>query len=157
MESVAAKDVSVPTVRQLLAGEAILAQGETILLVEDEDFVRKVTSDLLRESGYVVLSAANATAARLLFMTCAKPVALLLCDSVLPGENGMSLARALRGMSPKLKVVFVSGYPATRVSRKFNQKPAVRYLQKPYSGSTLIAEIRLALEPKSPSAHTRGT
>ncbi len=96
MESVATKEVPVARLPQLLAGEAIVALPETILVVEDEGFVRQVTSELLRESGYRVLSAANATAARLLFMTSANPIALLLCDSVLPGENGLSLARALR-------------------------------------------------------------
>ncbi len=155
MESVPTEDLIVPPVRQLLAGEAILAVGEPILLVEDEDFVREVTCDLLLESGYEVLSAANATAARLLFMTSAQPVALLLCDSVLPGENGLSLARALRRMSPKLKVVFVSGYPAPSVSRKSNLRPAARYLQKPYSGSTLILEIQRALKAKGPLADAR--
>jgi hypothetical protein len=69
MESVATKEVPVFRLPQLLAGEAIVALRETILIVEDEDFVRQVTSELLRESGYGVLSAANATAARLLFMT----------------------------------------------------------------------------------------
>jgi two-component system cell cycle sensor histidine kinase/response regulator CckA len=155
MESVPTKVVTVPTVRQLLAGEAILALRETILIVEDEDFVRTVTSELIRESGYVVLSAANTTAARLLFMTSANPVALLVCDSVPPGENGLSLARALRRMSPQLKVLFVSGHPAPRMSRKANLRPAARSLQKPYSGSTLIAEIQLALKTKGPLADAR--
>src|SRR6266568_7604935 len=155
MESVATKEVPVARLPQLLAGEAIVVLPETILVVEDEGFVRQVTSELLRESGYRVLSAANATAARLLFMTSANPIALLLCDSVLPGENGLSLARALRRMSPKLKVVFVSGYPAPSVSRKSNLRPAARYLQKPYSGSTLILEIQRALKAKGPLADAR--
>jgi two-component system, cell cycle sensor histidine kinase and response regulator CckA len=133
-----------------------MVSRETILVVEDEDFVREATSELLRNCGHDVLSASDGVTARHLFTTCIKTVALLLCDAVLPGESGQSLAHALRRISPKLRVVLVSGYPAAPTRSKSNRSPATRRLQKPDSGSTLIAEIHRALKTRRQRAAAGG-
>lgn len=150
MESLATKESAA------LGMPLLLLLPNTILVVEDEGFVRGVTCELLRESGYTVLEAADAAAARRLFAGCASSVNLLVCDVVLPDENGASLARALRRMAPALKVVLVSGYPAARLSGKSGRTRVARRLQKPHSAASLFAEIQLAMKGKHSRPRIRG-
>jgi two-component system cell cycle sensor histidine kinase/response regulator CckA len=116
---------------------------QTILLVEDEDFVRKVTCEVLRFAGYEVLPARNAIEAAAIFAHWKQRVALLLSDVVLPGRTGGELARELRAIDPALKVILISGYPQGRLStppaREF------QYLEKPFSATTLMQKVWLVL------------
>jgi CheY-like chemotaxis protein len=89
----------------------LLRGHETILLVEDESFLREVTCEILESAGYRVLKARTATEAISVFDECRTIVRLLLTDVVLPGQNGRDLATDLRNVSPKLKIIFTSGYP----------------------------------------------
>lgn len=81
----------------------------TILLVEDEDFVREVTCEVLQSSGYRVLKARNAVEATVTFRRHRQEVGLLITDVVMPGQNGRDLARELSSVCPGLKTLFVSG------------------------------------------------
>ena len=83
----------------------------TILLVEDESFLREVTCEILESAGYQVLKARTAAEAISAFDEYKTIVRLLLTDVVLPGQNGRDLATDLRSVSPKLKIIFTSGYP----------------------------------------------
>jgi CheY-like chemotaxis protein len=83
----------------------------TILLVEDESFLREVTCEILESAGYRVLKARTAAEAISAFDEYKTIVRLLLTDVVLPGQNGCDLATDLRSISPKLKIIFTSGYP----------------------------------------------
>lgn len=87
----------------------LLRGHETILLVEDESFLREVTCEILESAGYRVLKARTATEAISVFDECRTIVRLLLTDVVLPGQNGRDLATDLRNVSPKLKIIFTSG------------------------------------------------
>lgn len=114
---------------------------KTILVVEDEAFVCEVTCDILKHSGYRVLRAEDAATAKKLFSRCSDQIDLLLCDAVLPDEDGMSLARTLRRQSPTLKMIFASGYPRAELGADFDGEQA-EFLTKPYSSATLIAKVR---------------
>lgn len=81
----------------------------TILLVEDENYLRDVTSDVLESAGYRVLKTRNAAEAIAAFSEYKTIVRLLLTDVVLPGQNGRDLANDLRGICPKLRIIFISG------------------------------------------------
>jgi DNA-binding NtrC family response regulator len=83
----------------------------TILLVEDEAFLRDATCDILESAGYRVLKTQNAAEAISAFSEYNAIVRLLLTDVVLPGQNGRDLANELRSVSPKLRIIFISGYP----------------------------------------------
>src|ERR1043165_1866834 len=83
----------------------------SILLVEDETFVREVTAEILTTAGYKVLKARSAVEGIREFRQHKGEVALLLVDVVLPGKNGRDMARELMREEPKLKTVFISGYP----------------------------------------------
>lgn len=80
-----------------------------ILLVEDEEFVRQVTSEVLQSAGYHVLQAREAIEATGAFRRHRQNVRLLITDVVMPGQNGRDLARELRSGCPDLKTLFISG------------------------------------------------
>jgi DNA-binding response OmpR family regulator len=118
---------------------------KTILVVEDEAFVCEVTCDILKHCGYGVLRAEDAATAKKLFSRYSEQIDLLLCDAVLPDENGMSLAQMLRRQSPTLKLIFASGYPRSELDAEFDREQA-EFLTKPYSSATLIARVRKLLK-----------
>ena len=86
------------------------SEPATILLVEDESFVREVTCEVLRSAGYRVLPARDAAEAMRFYELRRGNVDLLLSDVILPGETGPALAGTLRKKNPTLKVLLVSGY-----------------------------------------------
>ena len=120
----------------------------TILVVEDEAFVREVTCEILECEGYRVLKARNASEARIAFRRYRKVIRLLLTDVVLPGENGRDLARDLRFAHPDLPTVFVSGYPQNIVTQGSPVENGMFYLPKPFCAESLIQKVRQALAPK---------
>jgi two-component system cell cycle sensor histidine kinase/response regulator CckA len=128
---------------------------QTILVVEDETFVCEVTCDLLRHSGYRVLHAENAADARRIFSRHFDEIDLLLCDAILPDENGLSLAHCLRQRSPRLKVIVASGYPRSELDRKIDIDACTQFLTKPFTSATLISRIRMLLTEQCASLQTQ--
>lgn len=120
------------------------AQG-TILVVEDEAFVREVTCDILECEGFRVLKARTAAEARTVFRRYRKIVRLLLTDVVLPGQNGRDLAKDLRKLCPTLTTIFVSGYPENAVTRDGLADDGMFYLAKPFSAESLLKKVRQVL------------
>lgn len=98
-----------PEPAAILDSTAALRGRETILLVEDEQFLREVTCEILESAGYRVLKTGNATEAASAFKEFQPIVRLLLTDVVLPGQNGRDLANELRIICPKLSIIFISG------------------------------------------------
>ncbi len=117
----------------------------TILLVEDENSVRKVTRQVLQDAGYGVLEAGCAAEASVAFHSCPAEVRLLLTDVVLPDRNGCELSAELTSNCSSLKTLFISGYPENAVTRQGSQHRGSLYLPKPFSVKTLLEQIRHAL------------
>jgi two-component system, cell cycle sensor histidine kinase and response regulator CckA len=127
-------------------GALSLSGTETILLVEDESEVREVAVTALRSYGYAVIEAADAEQACRLYSSREEPIHLLLTDVVMPGMNGVELAKRLRSFDPQLKVVFVSGYADSIILRESAPDEAVHFVQKPYRMVLLANKIREVLE-----------
>jgi DNA-binding response OmpR family regulator len=123
---------------------------ETIVLVEDETFLREVTCEILESAGYRVLKTQNAEEAISAFREYKKIVRLLLTDVVLPGQNGRDLATELRNDCPKLKIIFISGYPENAVTRHGIKEDGMFYLPKPFSLQSLTRKVKQVLEERSP-------
>ncbi|MFI5118901.1 MAG: PAS domain S-box protein [Thermoanaerobaculia bacterium] len=119
---------------------------ETILLVEDEESVRRLASLLLERSGDRLLVAASAEEALETARGFAGPIDLLLTDVVLPGLNGRRLADLLAPERPSMKVVFASGYFDDRGILE----PGSDFIQKPFNPETLARSVRRALDRKGP-------
>ncbi len=116
----------------------------TILLVEDEAFVREVTSEVLRSAGYQVLAAGSAVEAESLFDACRGDLQLLLTDVVLPGDTGRVLAeKLLRREKAELKVLLVTGYAEEMAALEARQMECLR---KPFSTATLLRRVRQLLD-----------
>jgi two-component system cell cycle sensor histidine kinase/response regulator CckA len=124
------------------------AVQNTILVVEDEAFVREAACDILESEGYRVLRARNAAEAQAAFHRHKGAVQLLLSDVVLPGQNGPALAKDLRATCPTLRAVFISGYPLNTVTRYGLRTEHMSYLPKPFSGESLLGKVRQVLESK---------
>lgn len=125
----------------------------TILLVEDETFLREVTCEILESTGYRVLKTRNALEATSAFRQYKTIVKLLLTDVVLPGQNGRDLANDLRTICPNLRTIFISGYPENAVTRHGIQHDGMFYLPKPFSLQSLTRKVRQVLE-QSETANT---
>jgi CheY-like chemotaxis protein len=118
------------------------SKKETILLVEDEAFVREVTCEVLRGAGYRVLSARDSAEAEQRYETNCE-IDLLITDMILPRENGRVLAETLRKHDRNLRVLFVSGY-AEQIG--LLNEDAVACLSKPFSSRALLESVRRVLD-----------
>jgi CheY-like chemotaxis protein len=119
--------------------------SETILLVEDDEMVRKATGYILRKFGYSVVDATSDTAL-LVYEQGNTPIDLLLTDIVMPGINGMELARILLNRQPDLKILFMSGYSDRQVLNQEIKNENVSFLQKPFTAVSLNQKLRSLLK-----------
>lgn len=121
--------------------ELVSAQGRTILVVDDEDGIRKVVSLTLRRRGYHVLEAEQAEEALHLSGEFSGDIHLLVTDVVLPGMNGQELANFILAARPNMGVIFCSGYPKGSRFELSLEQGAFDYLQKPFSAGVLLAHV----------------
>ena len=123
-----------------------LAGAEKILLVEDEETVRRLTESILRRSGYQVFSASSAEQALDLPPSELEEIRVLITDVVMPGMNGRALAGKLKGDFPGLKVLFLSGYAADVSGADLSVDQLGELLQKPFSRVDLLGKIRQLID-----------
>jgi PAS domain S-box-containing protein len=114
---------------------------ETILLVEDQDGVRRVVETMLKRRGYNVLSSASSNEALTAADRHRGMIHLLITDMVMPGMNGREMAECLVQRRPEMKVLFVSGYGDAAGSNG-----DADFLQKPFSNEELAAKVREMLK-----------
>jgi len=126
---------------------------ETVLLVEDEREVRKLTCAMLKRFGYKVLEAANAGEAFLICEQVADPIALMITDVVMPGMTGWQLAQRLHKMRPEMSVIYISGYADEELMTRGVLQNGVHFVQKPFDPQKLAAKVREILSaPPKPGA-----
>ena len=118
-------------------------QVHTILLVEDEAFVRNVTREILEAVGYRVLTAGDSVTALSLYDECGAEVDLLLTDMILPGEDGSELAAKIRRQNPRPRVLFVTGYADPIAVLKNSSE---EYLLKPFGSEALLRKVAELME-----------
>ncbi|WP_158277607.1 PAS domain-containing sensor histidine kinase [Opitutus sp. ER46] len=120
---------------------------ETILLVEDDPAVRRVTTAMLLRFGYKVLVSANGPQALEVWSKRSFPIQVLITDVVLPeGMNGLVLARRLTAVAPELKVIVMSGYNVEMMEAGSDGLYGYTFLQKPVNSRTLASAIRAVLD-----------
>ena len=123
---------------------AVLERGwETILLVEDEDEVRRLVRGVLMQQGYTVLEAADPDDALRLAADFAQPIDLLLTDVVMPHMSGVELARRMAVARPGMRVLFMSGYTEDPALQDGGVTPFIR---KPFTPRDLAGRLRHALD-----------
>jgi two-component system cell cycle sensor histidine kinase/response regulator CckA len=120
-----------------------LGGSERVLLVEDEDIVRRLMETTLSEAGYEVLSAACAEDALNLLARDPRPVQALVTDVVMPGMSGPDLARVVQQRDERVRVLFTSGYAADKLPSLPND---AAFLAKPFSVPSLADQLRSLLD-----------
>ncbi|MBI1897023.1 MAG: PAS domain S-box protein [Acidobacteria bacterium] len=148
--------VFLPRVEEPLDAEVIGAPerdrwrgSETVLVVEDEDGVRKVMQEMLNQQGYTVLAAAGGPEALEMVEGYVGPLDLLITDVIMPRMSGRELADRVRGLRSNVKVLFVSGYTDTVISQHGILDPGVAFLQKPFTPEQLSGKVRELLESRT--------
>jgi CheY-like chemotaxis protein len=119
---------------------------ETILLVEDEFLVRMEIHHLLREASYQVLEAGNGSEALRLAEQYAGSIDLLLTDIGLPDLIGPELAKILARRYPKLKILYMSGYPSNILAQDGVLDEKSELLRKPLQFDDLLRKVRALLD-----------
>ena len=120
-------------------------EGEIVLVVEDDDRVRHMSVDALRELGYTVVQASDATQA-LEVLAMQPKISLLFTDIVMPDVNGRRLAEMAREKRPGLRVLFTTGYTRNAVVHNGVLDPGVAFLPKPFTVDQLSRKVREVLE-----------
>jgi CheY-like chemotaxis protein len=118
---------------------------ETILLVEDDEAVRRLTKKLLRQAGYNVLEAKNSQDATELCEQHPAMIHLLLTDVVMPGISGWKLAAEVRQRRPAIKVLYMSGYADGAKFDNGDRDASAAFLEKPITPDALARKVKEAL------------
>jgi CheY-like chemotaxis protein len=137
--------VSAPAARRETVPSTLLAKnGETILLVEDDEIERKLALSVLRRHQYQVLEATSSVEALMLMQQFRGTVHLAVSPLVIPHIGGRELARRLVSQHPKMKALFVSSYDSDAIQHHRINRRCV--LQHPYRQAGLIEKVREVLD-----------
>ena len=119
---------------------------ETLLVVEDNDGLRRLAERVLTDLGYVILTAPNADAALRVSDEYSQPIDLMLTDIVMPGADGVLLSQRLAVRRPDTRVLFMSGYSGRDLAERHTHVNGKRLLQKPFTQETLARAVRATLD-----------
>lgn len=120
-------------------------RSETILLVEDEEMVRKLATDILRTRGYQVLIASGGDEA---IETCKRhtdKIDLMLTDVVMPGMNGRKVAEAVSLLQPEMRILYMSGYTDDAIIHHGVLDSDTNFIEKPFTAQSLVSKVRETL------------
>jgi PAS domain S-box-containing protein len=132
--------VSQPRVQR--PAESALIGDETILLVEDEKAILRMTKRMLESLGYSVLTASSPTEAIRIVESHTGEIDLLMTDVVMPEMNGPELAKSMLHLYPNLRCLFMSGYTANMIAHHGVLDKDVHFLNKPFARQDLATKVR---------------
>ena len=149
-------EIYLPRVKEAAAAVADLAAlappkgSETVLLVDDEEGVRKLVSAVLQSNGYSVIEAGSGPAAVAAYEKNAHKIDLVLTDVVMPQMDGFELATQLAEKNAEVKILFMSGYRDNPIG-SVDGKPKRPFLHKPFTPDVLLSKVRETLDARSVS------
>jgi PAS domain S-box-containing protein len=126
--------------------QATPGRGETVVVAEDDERVRRTTVRMLKGLGYAVLEAPDAARCIELVRGHEGSIALLVSDVIMPGMHGRELYEAVHQLRPELKVLFMSGYPSLVVGGKDDLGPGFPFIQKPFARRDLAEKVREVID-----------
>ncbi len=139
----------VGTFKRIAAGAEGASAGEdptpTVLLVEDDDNLRRLMHNYLEREGFQLLEARDAEEAELIASVYREPIHLLVSDVVMPGRTGPELAGRLSKVRPEMQVLFVTGYPHDALEQYGGLLDRLDILAKPFAAPALIQRVRALL------------
>jgi CheY-like chemotaxis protein len=122
------------------------AQGETLLIVEDEKAILTLAQKVLENQGYQVIAVSDPLDALARIQDHDTDIHLLLTDVVMPNMNGRDLSKQVQAIYPDVKILFMSGYTANTIAHHGILDTGVNFLQKPFSSRDLAIKIRAILD-----------
>ena len=125
----------------------------TVLVVEDEDLLRRLVSQLLGAQGYRILEARDGGEGLHLAHLASRHLRLVVTDVVMPGMDGWELGRRLAIDCPEVAVLYMSAYPRTDIFHRGESDPSVPFLEKPFSSELFVKTVRGLIEGSSSPAH----
>jgi CheY-like chemotaxis protein len=128
------------------AAAPVEAARETILVVEDETNLRRLTRQFLENQGYTVVEAPDGAAAVQICVAHQGIIHLMLTDVIMPGMNGRELAQRVAEIRPNMKVLYMSGYTENAIGHNGTLDAGITLLQKPFTLHALKAKVREVLD-----------
>lgn len=119
---------------------------ETILLVEDEDWVSDVTKRILERGGHTVLTAANGKEALDLYSKKKDMISLIILDVIMPEMGGKECLEKLREIDPNVKILVTSGYYRNGMTKEIIESGAAGFIRKPYDSKRMLTAVREVLD-----------
>jgi CheY-like chemotaxis protein len=114
----------------------------TVLVVDDENLVQRLTTTILERAGLAVLLVASGEEALSLCEDEAQDIQAVLLDLTMPGMDGVETFRQLRRVRPSLPVILSSGYVETEIRTRFSGEGPAGFIQKPYRANELLEKVR---------------
>ncbi|MDB5104308.1 MAG: domain S-box [Fibrobacteres bacterium] len=122
--------------------------ADPVLLVDDEPLILNFSRIVLERAGYEVVTAENGRKALEVFDRLVVPVPVLVTDIRMPEMGGLELARRIKAMVPSIRIIFLSGYPASDELVEEIQHGGASFLSKPFSAQSLSLEVEKAYSLK---------
>jgi two-component system cell cycle sensor histidine kinase/response regulator CckA len=133
-------------IREKRVEEELPYGSETVLVVEDEEELRKLAVQILQKQGYKVLEAPQGDEALLISQKYKGPIHLLITDVVMPGMSGRDLSERLTPLRPEIKTLYMSGHTNSAIIHHGVLEPGVNLLQKPFTPEALVRKVHGVLD-----------
>ena len=130
---------------KIVPAEPVARGAGTVLVVEDDEQLRRLTQRALANEGYIVLEADRGRTALELARRHKGAIDLLLTDMVMPDTNGRKLAETLRAARPALRVLYMSGYPDRAIVNNGMLDPGDAYVAKPFTTDSILRKVHEVL------------
>lgn|GEM_PF-1647452 len=144
------EEVAQPDLAPVVLGAGHRGHGETILLVEDEESLRQLTSRILMRNGYRVCAASNGAEAVVKAGDPAQPIDLLLTDVIMPQMLGHEVAARVGAIRPGVPALYMSGYAQPMLDTHGLPASCFDIVEKPFTETALLIRVRKAIRGKPP-------
>jgi CheY-like chemotaxis protein len=125
---------------------SVKSGNETILVAEDDASLRKLTRVVLESSGYTVITAEDGEDAITKFMENREKIDLAMLDMIMPKKNGKEVSEVIRKVSPRMKILFASGYTMDTIKTRELIESGLEFIHKPVLPKELLRKVREMLD-----------
>lgn len=119
--------------------------ARSVLVVENEPFMREAVEDILDSVGINVFSAEDGHEGVATYLSNKDKIDLVILDMRLPGLTGAEILQMLRSINPLVKVIVASGYDEQEIQRQLKGQPTASILRKPYNADALLSAVQAVL------------
>ncbi len=121
---------------------------ESLLVIDDEEVIRDLATEVLQSAGYRVAQAKDGSEGVALYRTMADRIDLVILDMMMPAMNGVEVFREIRSINPHATVILTSGFNEVESTRALVTKGLAGFIQKPYTPRELTAKVRTVLDAR---------